>query len=109
MIQALKETIVHYSYLRDYGLNKWDAGDTSEPDYEKMYDDIGKDWDGVFCPLCKKYYCADCPLFENGYSCIDENSPYMKIYYSANWLEFSIACNNMVYVLNKLIEKEKDK
>ena len=112
MIQALEKTVIHYSHMRDYGLNKWDADNKSEPNPEKMLKDIGECWYGESCPLCQKYFdeenngneCAGCPLCENGHK-----HDWVIVYNSSNWLEFSSACNNMISVLNKLIEKENDK
>jgi len=109
MIQALEKTVIHYSHMRDYGLNQWDAGNKSEPNPEKMLKDIGEHWHGESCPLCQKYFCADCPLYKNSYWCRNDNSPWQKVSNSENWLKFSENCESMIDILNNLIEKENSK
>ncbi|MEN6320633.1 MAG: hypothetical protein ABFD82_17995 [Syntrophaceae bacterium] len=72
--KVIQKTLKHYDEMIE-----WAKGQKAREyaSADKMYDEIGQEWHGEFCPLCQKFYiydlqdvgspptsrCGKCPLY----------------------------------------------
>jgi hypothetical protein len=80
---------------------------------EKMFNEIGEDWYGRFCPLCKIYYngislCVIegeiCPLYEKYGGCGRNGNAWASVAKATTWGEWVSKAEIMLSQLESLLE-----
>jgi hypothetical protein len=104
IIKVIKQSITHWQYMI-----RW-AKKHNQDDFayrQEMLDDIGENWAGYYCPLCKMFYkCNNCPLsYYDSFiprDCINE---WRLVDISKTWGEWLENAEQMLLILKNVLKK----